>query len=276
MFKYNHKLVPLLLLLLGALLLTGAAAQKWKSLQFTNPGSKRLLKTGGGNHYYYRSLPEQSMLLDVKDLTSVEIRAIAKAKVANPMIILKYGGKRYINELKIASISEKYQVYQPLQINIPQGVKQLELVSYNRNIYYRAFRPVQPVVKKTSVPPLKMLSDNKPYKVDNGKTTTAYYAFKDTAPLTFQINKGKPFSLYVRAELSGEEAPVFAVYANGQLIRQYTLSIKETSAYKVEGLPHLTVGRKIDFEAADKITRYELKAVSAHLFIAKPVIRKVK
>ncbi|MFB3844823.1 MAG: hypothetical protein ACE14O_03610 [Candidatus Cloacimonadaceae bacterium] len=263
-----------LILLFIMLAITGAAVLQWKPLPFINPGSRRLLKTGAGNYYFYRSLPEKSMLVDVSGLSYVEIRAIAKTKVKNPYFILKYAGKRKVEELKVFSVSQEYQVYQPVRIDIPEGVKQLELICYNRNIYFRVFKPFTPQPKKTKVPALQILSRNKTYNLQNNKTSSVYYSFNPDTDFTFQINKGKAFTLYVRANLEDETIPVFALYENGKMINQYTLTGKQTNTYYAEGLTHLTIGKKLEFPSADKITRYELKAVTPHTFIAKVVLRK--
>ena len=276
MFINKVKPYIALIILLTAVAGISAAALRWKPMTFDNPGTRRLLKTATGNYYFYRSLPEKSMYLDIKDLTAVEIRALSKAPVRNPQFVLVYDGGRVTYDLKLIAVSDEYQIYDPIRITLPPGLNRTELICYNSNIYFRAFQPVPVQSKKPKTPSLKIISSAGEHDLEHEASKSRYYALNDAQGFFFQVNKGLPFTLYIRAQLTDRQVPVCGLYEDGKLVKRITLSQKRTNTYYVDDLPHLTIGKREDFSARDKIVTYELKPLSGHLFIAKPVIRKTK
>jgi hypothetical protein len=258
-----------------SILFVGQATVRLKALAFDNPGSRRLLKTEKSSVFYYRSLPEKSMYINATGMQAVEIRAIAKTKVDKPQLIVKVNGKKTVYDLKFLSASVEYQIYEPIRLSLAPGTKQVELISYNRNIYYRAFNIVT-IPPKVKTPALKILSRNVEYILASQSHKEKYYGVKVTAPLSFQVNKNKAFSLYVRAQLTEKQVPVFDLYKDGKLIDKVTLSLKRTKSYNIVGIEHLTIGKKLDFPAQTSIAKYELRPVTDHLFIARPVIKLQK
>lgn len=266
-----------LLLIVFVCSITGAATLKWKALPFGNPGSKRVLKTEQGSYFYYRSLPEKNMLLSTKDIATVEIRSFSKVKADKAEFILHMSGKKIAYSPKFNEIrtmgDNKYYTFEPVRIVLPPKTDKLELTCYDRNVYFRAFQVIT-ITPKPKVPALKILSQPKVYTLASDKTSKPYYAFRDKDYLRFQINKGKTMSLYLRAELINKEIPVFALYKDGQYIQQIQLPVKRTKTYKVEGILNLTIGKRVDFPAISKIAVYELRPVTDHLFLARPIILK--
>ncbi|MFO7659812.1 MAG: hypothetical protein R6V77_02765 [Candidatus Cloacimonadaceae bacterium] len=276
MLPYKIKHIIIVTLILTAVLSLSAVALRWKPMTFDNPGTRRLLKTSTGNYYFYRSLPEKSMYLDIRDLTAVEIRAISKAPVKNPQFIIKSDNQRVVYDLKLIAVSDEYQIYEPIRITLPPGLTRLELICYYSSIYFRAFQPVTVQSKKPKVPSLKIIDSAGDYTLKRESHQSKYFGFNEKQSLTFQVNQGFPFTLYIRAQLKDREIPIVGLYEDGKLIKKITLSQKRTNTYSVEGIPHLTIGKREDFYAREKVMTYELKALSGHLFIAKPLIRKTK
>ncbi len=276
MHQRTVKLITTVLLACLALGLAGADALKWKPLPFANPGTRRLLKAGQSSVYFYRSLPEKSMTADVAGLTAIEIRAISKKPVSKPSFILKYADKRHFYDLELFAVSEKYQVYKPIKLTLPPGLNKLELICYDRDIYFRVFQPVQAKPKPAKLPPLKILGSAGTYELANNEHKNQYYAFRDDSFFSFQVNRGRRFALYVRAQLASMDAPAFAVFADGKKLREVTLSTKRSDTYKAEGLMNLTIGKKLEFAPENKPVKYELRPLTDNLFIARPVILKTK
>lgn len=275
MTKHRFRLIFTLLTLAASLLLMGQASVRWKPMPFDNPGTKRILKTEKSSVYYYRSLPEKGMIINVKDIQAIEIRAIAKSKVTKPQFVIKYNDKKTSYDLKFFSASVAYQVYEPVRITMMPGAKQVELICYDRDIYFRAYKPIT-IQKKISVPPLKILKQAGNLNLANNTSIQQYYSFNAKTPLSFQVNKGRAFSLYVRAQLTEKKAPVFGIYRNGELVDKISLSTKRSKSYTAEGITHLTIGKKLVYPVQDKIAIYELRAMTDNLFIARPVILKSK
>jgi hypothetical protein len=273
--KYT-RLIQLGILLLLVISSFAAASVKWKAMVFDNPGTKRLLKTDKGGIYLYRSMPEKSMFINVTGLTVIELRAIGMDKVSKPGFTIKYGNKRVNYDLKLTSVSAQYQVFEPIRLTLPPDTKQLELISYNRNLYYRAFKPETIQKKKVIVPPLKITNKAGEYSLKSPTGEHKYYALKDSVTFAFEVNKGRAFSLYIRAELTGKQVPVVGLYQDGQLVQKIPLSLKRTSTYAATGLKNLTTGKKLDFAPKAKLTKYELRPMTGHLFIVRPVIKKTR
>lgn len=275
MMRYKVKTILTLLAIALSLLLMGQANVRWKAMTFDNPGSKRLLKTDKSSVYYYRTLPEKGMLLNVADTKAIEIRAFAKDKTSKPQFVLKYNDKRTVYDLKFFSASVNYRIFEPVRITLMPGVKQVELICYDRNTYFRAFKPVT-IQKKTVTPPLKIINSAGSVMLSGSTSKKQYYTFKENVPFSFQINKGKAFELYVRAQMTEKKVPVFGLYKNGELVQKVSLSMKRTKSYTSEGVTHYTIGKKMEFPALDKIAVYELRAMTDNLFIGRPVIKKTK
>ena len=274
MTLYNKKMLLVLCLIFSITLSLAETNLRWKAMNFDNPGSKRLLKTETGKYFFYRSLPEKSMLINVEQTTTIEIRAISKIKISKPVFYLKYADKKTAYDLKFTSDIPDYQIYEPVRINLPPGVKQLELLCYDRNLYFRAFEPIQIQKKKISVPVLKINSYLSSVHLTNHKTDKVYYSLDSTKSLSFQVKKGLSCSLFLRAKITDKKTPEIAIYKNGVLLDKHLLSTKRTSTYKVDGFNHLSIGKKIELPATDITSVYEIRAVSNHLFIAKPTINK--
>jgi hypothetical protein len=275
MYKYKKSTLTILILIIVAVAINGAVVLKWKPMLFENPGSKRLVKDSTGSYYFFRSQPEKTLLVNVKDLNSIEIRVVSKAKISNPQFSLIYENKQFKYDLKLLSVSEKFQVFAPVKVTLPAGLTQVELLCFDRNIYFRAFMPIE-VKPKIRIPALKITSRTKEYDIAGPAASHKYYAFTESTAFAFQIRQGVAYTLYVRAQLTSKDKPVFGLYEDGKLVGKYEFPIRSTNTYKMDGVIHLTIGKKLDFPAQNKLTRYELKALSGHMFIARPVIRKVK
>jgi len=247
---------------------------KWKPLPFINPGTKRALKTEKSAIYFYRSLPEKTMSLSVKDLTVVEVRAIGRDKPARTQFTLSSEGKKSTYDLKQLAVSTQYIVYEPIRITLNPGVQNLELLSYDRNIYYRVFYPVEPVKKKVKPIPLKIISYAGTAKLLANSHNHLYYTFNAQKQLSFTITKGRKADLYIRAELTKKELPVLEISRNGEPYLKLELTLKRTKTYKTEGIEHLTIGKKVELPVQTANTTYELKGITSHTFLARPVILK--
>lgn len=269
--------VILITLLAGFALLSMAQADlRWKPMMFDNPGTKRALKTENRVTFYYRSLPEKTMLLNVKDISAIEIRAFSKVRQTNPQFFIISGGKKQAFTLKSTAISEQYEMFEPVRINLMPNTTKIELLAYDRNTYFRAYYPVQIQKKKTHIPPLKITGFVSAVIIKAQKSSSKYYSGNSTTPVSFTVNKGYAAQVYLRAQLTDKTKPVIGIYRDGTLINKVNLDTKRTNTYTIEGIQHLTTGKKTDLPMQDKLSKYELRSLSGHLFFAKPVILKKK
>ena len=67
----RNKSLAILAVIICLSLLGAASGTRYKSLNFENPGSKRLLTTEAGKYFYFRSLPEKSMTLSTTGISKL-------------------------------------------------------------------------------------------------------------------------------------------------------------------------------------------------------------
>jgi hypothetical protein len=259
------------------LALTSAVA-KVRSLNFENPGNRRLLKTEAGNYWYYRSLPETSMTLNVDGITSIQLRSFGIESLRNPQVVAVFGKVRKTYDLSLRERLDGYYMYNELAIPIPQGTKSMEIICYDRSIYFRAFYTVTPVPKPKVTKPANLVvkAHGGVIDISHNGTVSPYYTFNSSQSLKFTVNNGRNAQIYVRARLLDRTLPVFELYRNGDLVGTYEFSLMRSTKYKATGVNFLTVGKKLELPALAGSAEYELKAASDHLFFGRPVVLKKK
>ncbi len=68
--------------------------------------------------------------------------------------------------------------------------------------------------------------------------------------------------------------PKLGVFVNGDLIETVEFNLKRTTKYHVQGINNLGISRKISLPKNNSSSEIELRALSEHLFLAKPVLIK--
>ncbi|MDZ4121734.1 MAG: hypothetical protein U1C33_04895, partial [Candidatus Cloacimonadaceae bacterium] len=105
-------------------------------------------------------------------------------------------------------------------------------------------------------------------------STSEYHSFSPEQALQFELNNSRNAVVYVRARLTDRTLPIFELYKDGELVHTYEFTLKRTTKYKVSGIRHLSVGIKIELPPNSGSSSYELRAVSDHLFLGRPVLIK--
>lgn len=260
-----------------ALLAFSALQAKPKALAFDNPGNRRVLKNADGNYYYYRSLPEKSMKLNVAGIDKIELRSFAIEPIKNPQVISIIAKKQTVHNLALKSRLNGYYLYESVIIPIPEGTKDLEILCYERGIYFRAFWTVPPkpkTVPKQKLPNLSIEAHSGILAMAHNGSSSDYYSFTPDQPFRFTLNNSREAVVYVRARLLDRSVPEFDVYVNGELAQTHEFTLKRSTTYSVTGIRHLSVGKKIELPANPGKAVIELKAKSDHLFLGRPVILK--
>lgn len=268
----------ILLLIVITMFGFSAGFAKYRALAFDNPGNKRLLKNDQGKYYYFRSLPEKSMRLNVAGLDQLELRSFSTEQIKKPQAIAIINKKQTTYDLNLKGKSGDFYIYQSIAIPIPQDTQTVEILCYDRQVYFRAFHNVQPKPKqpKKKAPALLVNEHSGIMEVSHNSTNSDYYGFTQAQPLRFTLSQGRQADLYVRARLLDRSTPAFELWANGALVDTYQFSLKRTSTYSVVGIAHLSTGMKVPLPENSASTAYELRAKSDHLFLARPVLLKQK
>ena len=275
--KMDKRLVTIAVLLILAF--TGLAAQtrtRTIPMTFDNPGNRRILQNEDGNYFYFRSLPERSMTLNVKDISEITLRSFAIEPLRKPQVIIIINKKRSTYDLSLASRLNGYYLYNPLTISIPKGTETIEVLCYERSIYLRSFYTVvhTPKPKVVRIPNLQIKEHAGIMQMQHNDTSSEYHSFNREQPLVFELNNSRNAVVYVRARLADRSLPVFELYKDGELVDTYEFTLKRTTRYKVSGIRHLSIGMKIELPPNSGSSRYELRAASDHLYLGRPVLLK--
>lgn len=261
------------------ILLTSVAA-KTKVMSFDNPGSKRLLKDEkAGNYYYFRPLPERSMKLNVAGIDKIELRSFSLERKRKAEVISIIDKKQTKHTLNPAGVVYGYHTFEAVEIPVPKDTKEMEILCYDRDLYFRAFyqeppKPKTPTRKRA--PNLVVDAHSGILSMTRNGNSSDYYSFTPDQPLRFTLNNSRNAVIYVRARLLDRELPVFDVYVNGKLHDTHEFSIKRTSTYSVIGIRHLSLGKKVTLPENSGRCVIELRAKTDHLFLGRPVLLKRK
>ncbi|MBW6513941.1 MAG: hypothetical protein K0B87_04195 [Candidatus Syntrophosphaera sp.] len=261
-------------LILLAVLGLASAGARVRALEFENPGSRRLLKTEAGNHWYYRSRPEKTLTLNVDGISEIELRSFAIARINRPRVIVISDTGRNTYDLIQSDMLDGYRAFAPVKIAVPPGSKTIQILCYERSIYFRAFHtlPPAPKPKAAKAPNLQIRAHGGILSVTHNGTDSDYHVFNPSQSLKFSLNNQRNGIVYVRARLLDRTLPEFELYRNGELVESYEFSLLRTTKYKAVGIDHLTTGMKLELPANNGSSDYELRAVSDHLFLARPLV----
>ncbi|MDD3535145.1 MAG: hypothetical protein PHC50_03250 [Candidatus Cloacimonetes bacterium] len=275
MYKMKKHSLLLILVLFVCTFLAGQSIRT-KIMNFENPGNRRILKTEEYSHWYYRSLPEKTLKLNVEGVEKLELRSFGIEALRKPQITLIINKKKTTYDLKVTHRLEGYYMYEPLVFEIPEGTKSLELLCYPRSIYMRPFQmiTIKPKPKKVVIPNLELKAHAGMIDVSHNSTTNEYFSFNPTQSFKFRINNQRDADLYIRVQLTDRSVPIFALYKNGEKVQSFEFGLSRTIKYSATGVRYLSIGKKLNLLADGAASEYELRAESDHLFMARPVILK--
>jgi len=215
----NKRILILIAVLLAYCLLGGKATVRYKALSFDNPGTKRVLKTEAGNYFYYRSLPEKSMILNTAGISKLELRSFSKEALRKPEIITIIAKKRQAYTLKPVQTIKTYTVYETINIDLPPDTKSIEVLCYSRSIYMRAFHVLPPKAPKISkLKNLVIKAHGGAMSLLHNGSSSDYYSLLPSQALKFSLNNKRNAVVYVRPRLLDLSTPKLGVYANGELV----------------------------------------------------------
>lgn len=265
-----------LIFVLACLAALTAVQARVKPLSFENPGNRRLLETGAGKYWYYRSLPEKSMTLNVEGVSSVQLRSFGLDNLRKPQVLTIIGKDKKTWDLSLQERLEGYYLYREISVPIPAGTKTMEILCYERGIYFRPFVTVAPAPKPKPSKPANLVvrAHGGMINISHNGTDSSYYVFNPSQALKFTLNNGRTAIVYVRARLLDRSLPVFELYRNGELLETYEFSLHRSTKYKAVGVDHLSTGMKLELPGNSGTADFELRAKSDHMFFARPVLRK--
>ncbi len=265
-----------LMLVLACLAALSAFPAKVRPLNFQNPGNRRLLKTEQGNYWYYRSLPEKSMILNVEGVSTLELRAFGLQELRKPQVITIISRQKKTWDLSLQQRLDGFHLYRELSIPIPAGTQTIEILCYERGIYFRPFHTVgtEPKPKTAKPANLAIGAHGGVITVSHNGTDSPYYVFNTAQGLKFTVNNGREAIVFVRARLLDRSLPVFALYRDGDLLGTHEFTLRRSTKYKAAGVDHLTIGLKLELPPNSGSAQYELRALSDHLFFARPLLLK--
>lgn len=258
-----------------ALVLTGLLA-KTKFLNFDNPGNRRILKNEDGNYWYYRSKPEKSMTLNVDGISEIELRSFAIEKLRNPQVTIITGDEETTYDLELKERLNGFYLYESVFFPIPENTQTIEVLCYQRSIYFRPFYEVVAQPRPKKLPNLQYKAHGGVMIISHNGTDSDYHVFNPSQSLKFTLNNGRDGIVYVRARLLDRSIPEFELYQDGKLVETYEFSLKRSTKYSAVGIKYLSVGKKVVLPKNNGTSEYELRAKSDHLFFGRPLVLSSK
>ncbi len=270
------KTIFILTLLIGCLIGLFAQSSRTLPMAFDNPGNRRILRNEDGNYFYFRSLPEKAMRLNVNGIDEVTLRSFAIEPLRKPQVTAVINGKRSTYDLVLQERLNGYYIYKPVNVKIPKGVESIDVLCYERSIYFRAFYTIvrEPKPKVIRIPNMKINSHAGIMNMAHNSKSSEYHTFTQDQSLSLELNNSRNAVVYVRARLTDRSLPIFELYKDGKLVETHEFTLKRTTKYKVDGIRYLSIGIKVDLPENSDSSRFELKAVSDHLFLGRPVLLK--
>lgn len=271
--KKQILILSIILMMAGSAL---AQTVRTRIMNFENPGNRRILKTEEVNHWYYRSLPEKSMTLNVEGVERVQLRSFGIEALRKPQIFVIIDKQRTAFELTLNHRLNGYYMYDNIEFDIPAGTKSVEILCYQRSIYMRAFQmiTIQPKPKVVRVPNRVIQAHAGMIDITHNSSSSEYLTFNPTQALKFTLNNGRDGIVYVRARLTDRTLPKFSLYKDGELVDSYEFSLARSTKFSATGVRYLTIGMKLDLPLNDDSSVYELRADSDHMFMARPLLLK--
>jgi hypothetical protein len=271
----NKYIITVLACVLATSALIGQTVRT-RIMSFENPGNRRILKTESVNQWYYRSLPERTMKLNVEGVQKVQLRSFGIESLRKPQIYVIFGKDKVTYDLKLSHRLDGYYMYDNIEFEIPQGAKTVEILCYPRSIYMRAFQmiTIQPKPKKVKTPDREIKAHAGMIDINHNSTSSEYYTFNSAQALRFSLNNGRDGVVYIRARLTDRTMPRFSLYKDGVKVDSYEFGLSRSTKFSATGVKYLTIGKKIVLPANDGSSEYELRADSDHMFMARPLMLK--
>ncbi|MCB5259533.1 MAG: hypothetical protein PHY41_01675 [Candidatus Cloacimonetes bacterium] len=264
------------IIIMICLMASAVLAQNYRTriMDFENPGSRRIRRMEGTNHWYYRSLPEKTMILNTEGINRIQIRSFSIEKPRNPQIFIIIGKNRIPFDLTFNNFADGYYFFEDIEFEIPEDTDSIEVLCYKRHIYMRAYEmeEIIPKVKPIKIPNRQINAHAGMIDISHNSTTSEYYTFNPTQVLRFTHNNARDGIVYVRARLTDRSLPKFSLWHNGQKVQEYEFSLARTTKYSAQGVKYLTIGKKIDLPKNPNSSEYEFRAESNHMFMARPVL----
>lgn len=267
----------LYVVLIFCLMALGGYAQEYRTkiMEFENPGNRRIHNVGESKHWYYRGKPEKSMTLKTDGVKRIQVRSFSLERIKKPQIILIINKKRHSFDLTYKEFDEGYHVYEDFEADIPEDAESIEVLCYQRSMYMRAYEMAEvkpkPKPKAPRAPNRQILAHAGMIDLSHNNTTSEYYAFNPTQAFRFKHNNKRDAVVYIRARLTDRTLPVFGLYQDGELFKTVEFSLARTNKYTAQGVKYLSTGKKIDLPENPGSSEFELRALSDHLFMARPV-----
>lgn len=276
----NNRLrnIVLILVLLTSISLFGKTIIKWKSIPVTKYWSRRAVKLDNNQKYFfYRPIRFEKMNIDVTDLKDIQLRIIAKEKGDFAKFTVIINGKETEFNSKSIKNDQNYYYYEPVNLTLEKGTKELQVFTRNPNLYFRAFSKDVKIVK--SIPNSLVINANqfkRKVNLVSKKSRNEYYVFDKNQPLEYTVKYNGSVESYVRffPTIDKTDAQI-QVYVNNVLKESYTYTPKISKDYKAND-SKISIGRKLKFDNLKKNDQVVVKVLSAHEVLMRSILKTKK
>ncbi len=277
--KINQiKIIIIFLIMLTTVSLFGKTVIKWKSIPVTKYWSRRAIQLDNNQKYFfYRPIRFEKMNIDISNQKEIQIRTIGKEKNENVKFTVYLNGKETEYTIKSVKNDQNYYYYEPVNITIDKGSKELQIYTRNPNLYFRAFVKEVKVIKST--PNSLVLKANQFKRVVNlvsKKSRHEYYVYDKNQSIKYSIKYNGELNAFVRFfPIADKSEAQIQVFVNQELRETYTYSPKISKDYKANDLK-VSIGRKLNIPDLKKNDQVEIKVISNHEVLMRSIFKTKK
>ncbi len=239
-----------LVFLCGLATLHSFVQAQWNIIDFTEHGTRRLVVVEDNRWFFYRSEPNQELVLDVEG-GKVLIKSAVRQDISELQLQIRINNSfRNFTQSKIGT-SGDFTLMEDIYLNLAPGTHTLRIATDNRLAYFKVFREEEvwtvPTVTKAFTPD----SYYQEYELKTHDSSNPYFSAIETNHLEFDVTGPNEVYGFARAIFPDDiEEAEFDVYLNHQHIETFTIPVRRTGTYYLAEKPDapLSIGRRFEFD----------------------------
>ncbi|MBN2829411.1 MAG: hypothetical protein JXR56_03705 [Candidatus Cloacimonetes bacterium] len=217
----------------------------YRTQNFSEKGTRRLIKKDQRKVYYYRSEKGKDLVMVNPSAGEYTLKTVSKVQENTVTFDVVIDGTKQTVNVSQIGFNDKYAFFKDYVLTIPKNTKEIRIVTKNRNAYFRFFKKA---VLKLSDDPIAVKPSKATGKivVKDADSNSDYYMADQLNEVRFDVDGEFNAYFYVRAAIVTNQKPAFDIYQNGELIRTETIELKKSGTYHAQGFECLSIGRRID------------------------------
>ncbi len=268
------RLVIICLILVTLLPILALDKVIYRTKDFSNHGTRRLVNTNDRKVFYYRSVRGDDLVMLKPVAGEYTLKSISKAQDLSLDFDLIIDGNITSVHITQMGFNNEYVFFNEYKLNIPKGVEEVRIRTLNRNAYFRFFKKA---VLHLSEEPIAITPEKYLRKqiVRSSKSESEYFVADEGNEIEFTVDGRFEVYFYARATIVENIKPTFDIYLNDELIKAVNIDLKKSGKYTCDGYECLSIGKKIELETNEGNNTFKIVPQNANpIFVRIMKIRK--